>query len=153
MLKGFGQTLRIGVAPGALALAACTRFGGKGGRIVAELPIDAHGPGAMEAIGAGLRQLLAGAGCSHRPATVVLADELARLWQVTPPNNAARLADLEGAAALRFQALYGEPASGWTISAGWDAARPFLAGAVPRQLVAVLEQAAAQQHLKLVGIV
>lgn len=153
MRKGFGQTLRIGVAPGALALAACSRFGRTAPAIVGELAIDAHGPGAAEAIGAGLRQLLADAGCGHMPATVVLADELARLWQVVPPHNAARLADLEGAAALRFQALYGEPATAWKISAGWDAARPFMAGAVPRQLVAVLEQAAAGRHLKLVGIV
>lgn len=153
MRKGFGQTLRIGVAPGALALAVCGRFSGKAPAIVAELALDAAGPGAADAIGAGLRQLLADAGCSHWPATVVLADELARLWQVTPPHNAARLADLEGAAALRFQALYGEPASGWKISAGWDAAHPFLAGAVPRQLLTVLEQVAAERHLKLVGIV
>lgn len=153
MRKRFGQTLRIGVAPGALALASCSRFGRAAPVIVAEHAFDGAGPGATEAIGAALRQLLADAGCTHLPATVVLADELTRLWQVVPPAGAARLADLEGAAALRFQALYGEPAAGWKISAGWDAARPFLAGAVPRQLVAVLEQAAARQHLRLVGIV
>lgn len=152
MRKHFGQSLRIGVAPGALALATAGGWGGKGPCVVAELAIDSAGPGATEAIGAGLRQLLADAGCSNWPATVVLADELARLWQVVPPQGAARLADLEGAAALRFQALYGEPASGWKISAGWDAARPFLAGAMPRQLLAVLEQAAAQHQLTLVGI-
>lgn len=149
MRKRFGQTLRIGVAADALALAVTRRWGGKGAEIVAELPLAA---GSADAIGAGLHQLLADAGCAHWPASVVLADDLTRLWQVVPPQGAARLADLEGAAALRFQALYGEAPQGWRIEAGWDAARPFLAGAMPRALLAAIAKAADQHHLTVVGI-
>jgi hypothetical protein len=153
MRKRFGQSLRIGVAPDGLALATADGWRGKGAQIIAELAVGSTGPGHIEAIGAAVRQLLADVAGANWPATVVLADDLARLWQVVPPQGAARLADLEGAAALRFQALYGEPATGWKISAGWDAARPFMAGAIPRQLLGVLEQAAAKQRVQLLGIV
>jgi hypothetical protein len=68
----------------------------------------------------------------------VLADELTRMWRVTPPPGAARMADLEAAAGLRFQSLYGEPPSAWQVSADW-AVQPFFAAAVPRALLAVLK--------------
>ena len=153
MRKSFGQSLRIGVSNHALALVAVNRFGKARAQVVAELALGGAGNPGLEAIGAALRQLLADAGCANYSATLVLADELARIWQVTPPAGAARLADLEGAAALRFQSLYGEPAAGWKLSAGWDAAAPFIACALPRQLLAVLGAAAAQQHVTLVEIV
>ncbi|SHH14151.1 hypothetical protein SAMN05428948_2993 [Massilia sp. CF038] len=141
--------MRIGVAPGALALAACARWGAAP-TVLAELAIDsAAGAGAL---GASLRQLLADTGVRNWPASVIVGDELARLWQVQPPAGAARLSDLEGAAALRFQALYGEPASGWKMAAGWDAVHPFLAAALPLPLLTALEEGARAQQLTLVGI-
>lgn len=150
MRKRFGQSLRIGVAPDGLALVKTGRWGGPKAEVLAELALDTPG---VDAIGAGLRQLLADAGCTRWPVSVVLADELTRLWQVVPPQDSARLADLEGAAALRFHALFGESASGWKVSAGWNASRPFLAAALPRPLLTVLEQSAEQQQLALVEIV
>jgi hypothetical protein len=150
MRKRFGQSLRIGVAPDGLALVKTSRWGGPKVEVLAELALANPG---VEAIGAGLRQLLSDAGCAHWPARVVLADELTRLWQVVPPQGSARLSDLEGAAALRFHALFGESAAGWKMSAGWSASRPFLAAALPRPLLAALEQAGAEQHLALVEIV
>jgi hypothetical protein len=99
-----------------------------------------------------VRKLLADADCAGWPLSVVLADDLARVWQVTPPQGSARLADLEAAAALRFQSLYGEPAANWQLAAGWDAARPFLAAAIPRQLLALLQAACAEQKVTLVEV-
>jgi hypothetical protein len=87
------------------------------------------------------------------PVTVVLSDELVRMWQVTPPPAASRLADLEAAAALRFQSLFGMPAAAWKISADWHAERPFLAAAVPQDLLEHLEQAAREHRFHLVEIV
>jgi hypothetical protein len=87
------------------------------------------------------------------PLTIVLADDLARLWQVVPPRQAGRLSDLEAAAAMRFQALYGEPAAAWTIRAGWDPVQPFLAAALPRALLGALEQGAAVRQMPLLEIV
>ncbi len=150
MRKRFGQVLRIGVSPHAVALVKASRFGSARAQVVAELALGGSG---IDAIGAALRQLLADAGCAKWSATIVLADELARIWQVTPPAGAARVADLEGAAALRFQSLYGEPASGWKLAGGWDTEKPFIACALPRQLLAMLVQVAAEQHVTLIEIV
>ena len=151
MRKSFGQSLRIGVSPHAIALVAANRFGKARAQVIAELALG--GNSGVDAIGAAMRQLLLDAGCAKWSATVVLADELARIWQVTPPAFAARLADLEGAAAVRFQSLYGEPASGWKLAGGWDAAKPFIACALPRQLLAMLAAVAAEQQVTLVEIV
>ncbi|HEY0061053.1 MAG TPA: hypothetical protein VGC21_02965 [Telluria sp.] len=151
MRRRFGQTLRIGIAPGALALASCARWGGAAPTVVAQLEIDSNGGAA--ALGAGLRQLLGEAAAKHWPASVIVADELARMWQVVPPAGAARMADLEGAAALRFQALFGEPAGGWKMAAGWDALHPFVAAALPQPLLAQIGQSASEHQLALVAVV
>ncbi|MES2321026.1 MAG: hypothetical protein V4633_02060 [Pseudomonadota bacterium] len=149
MRKRFGQTLRLGVSPQGLALCTARR---NTLDVIAEHSFGAGTPG-FEGIAAGVRELLAGAGCAGWPATLVLADELARLWQVVPPPGSARMGDLEAAAALRFQTLYGEPAGNWKLAAGWDAARPFLAAAMPRQLLTLLEEGAREQRVDLVEIV
>lgn len=144
MRRRFGQALRLGVAGGGLALVRTSRWGAQAS-LLAEQSFD--GPAAMQdALGAVLDGAYAG-----WPLTIVLADELVRLWQVTPPRQSTRLADLEAAAALRFQLLYGEPAAAWTVSAGWDLDRPFLAAALPRALLGALEQGAHQ--LKVIEIV
>jgi hypothetical protein len=153
MRKRFGQSLRIGVSPHAVSLVKTSRFGKARSQVLGELALPGAGHPGVDAIGAALRQLLQDAGCARWNATVVLADELARIWQVVPPAGAARLADLEGAAAVRFQGLYGEPASGWKLAAGWDTAKPFIACALPRQLLTVLTQVAAEQQVTLVEIV
>lgn len=153
MRKRFGQALRIGVAHHALALVKTSRWQGAPLEVLAEHRFDGAIEPGFEAIGAALRQLLADAKCAGWPATIVLADELARVWQVSPPRQSSRVADLEAAAALRFQSLYGEPASNWQVAAGWDAGKPFLAAAMPRHLLSLLQHAASEQQLALVEIV
>ncbi|GGE67509.1 hypothetical protein [Massilia psychrophila] len=146
MRRRFGQGLRLGVAASALALVQTRRWGGPA-ELLAEQPYASVGalPDALAA--------LLGGGYAGWPLTIVLSDELVRMWQVTPPAQTTRLADLEAAAALRFQRLYGEPAADWIVRAGWDAGQPFLAAAMPRALLAALGQGAAMQHMKLVEIV
>jgi hypothetical protein len=61
----------------------------------------------------------------------VLADDRAPR-QVAPPPQSTRLADLEAAAAMRFQALYGEPAAAWSIRRWLGSAAPLPGGALPR---------------------
>ena len=151
MRRRFGQGLRIGVASAGIALVKTSRWGFDPAVVVAEYAL-AQGAGAQQ-VADGLRAVLADASWSGWPASVVVADDLARLWQVTPPAGAARMADLEAAAALRFQQLYGEPASGWRIDGGWDPARPFTAAAMPRALHDTLSLVAAEQKLALVEIV
>ncbi len=150
MRRRFGQALRIGVAAHALALVKTSRWQGAPLEVLAEQRVD---PEAPDALATGLVSLLADSACANWPVTVVVADELTRLWQVTPPPGSARVADLEAAAALRFQTLYGDNAALWQMSAGWDAVQPFMAAATPRHLVSLLQQAGAAHKFTVVEIV
>lgn len=153
MRRGLGKALRLGVAHRGVALVKTSRWGGAPAMLLAEHALD---PGALDhvdGVRAALAAVLDGAGHAGWPLTIVLADDLVRLWQVTPPDNTTRLADLEAAAALRFQLLYGEPAASWMLSAGWDPVRPFLASALPRALLGALTHGAALYNLKAVEIV
>ena len=146
MRRRFGQTLRLGVAASTLALVKTSRWGGPAQMLGEQSYAGASG--LQDALAAVL-----GAGYAGWPLTIVLSDELVRLWQVTPFAQTTRLADLEAAAALRFQRLYGEPAADWAVRAGWDGDRPFLAAAMRRTLLAALEQGAAVHQVRLVEIV
>ncbi len=153
MRKQFGQALRIGVSNRGLALVKTSRWRGERVSVLGEhLFMTGEQQGVAE-IAVGLRYLLAQAECTGWPVTFVLSDELVRLWQVTPPAASARLADLEAAAALRFQTLFGETASNWCISASWDARRPFLAAAIGRPLADMLAELAGESGLKVIEIV
>jgi len=150
-----GQALRLGVGHDSLALIRVGRLFRRGPTVLAEARLD----DVHDALGLtqALRTLLAEARVAGWPLSVVLADELARMWQVTPPPGATRLADLEAAAALRYQSLFGaglgSTAAGWTLSADWQARRPFLAAALPAPLLAVLEASAREARCHLVEIV
>jgi hypothetical protein len=145
-----GQALRLGVGHDSLALVRTSPFGARR-EVVAELRVDsAQDP---QALAPALRTLLAEAQVAGWPLTVVLADELARMWQVAPPPQAASPADLEAAAAMRYAALFGAPPAGWEIAADWQATRPFLAAALPRALLDLLAQAASEARCTLVEVV
>lgn len=153
MRRRFGQGLRLGVARGAVALVKTGRWGGAPLALLAEHTFAADALDTPAGVREALAAVLDGAGHAGWPLTIVLADDLVRMWQVTPPEGSARLADLEAAAALRFQHLYGEPAAGWALSAGWNPLRPFLAAALPRALLGALEQGAGAQRMAIVEIV
>jgi hypothetical protein len=122
---------------------------------VTELAAQAIAPSGehpFDAIANALRALLGELEVGGWPVSFTLADELTRIWRVTPPPGAARLADMEAAAGLRFQSLYGEPPSAWQISADWNAVEPFFAAGVPRALLALLQLVAQEFKLSVVGI-
>jgi len=146
-----GQSLRLGLGHDSLALVRVGRVFGRGATVLAEARLaDAHDSASLRQ---GLRALLAEVRVTGWPLSVVLADELVRMWQVAPPSNAARPADLEAAASMRYQALFGAPSGGWKIAADWQATRPFLAAALPLALIGVLEEAAREARCHLVEIV
>ncbi|UGQ47663.1 hypothetical protein [Massilia endophytica] len=155
MLKFPGQSLRIGIAPNAVSLLRVNRWRAPKLEVLAERAYvaPADGPGQAEALAHALRALLEGQPTQGWPVAFVLSDELVRIWQVTPPPQAARLADIEAAATLRFHALYGEPPSAWQVSADWRANGPFFAAAVPRTLQAALEHTAQDYGMALVECV
>ena len=148
--SGVGRALRIGIAPDALALVRTSIWPHERARLLGQVAATGQDP---VSLGAALGMLLGEHEVAGAAVTVVLSDDLVRLWQVAPPDGAARLSDLEAAAALRFQALFGGAPGGWKISADWDAARPFLAAALPLALLEQLTAAAAGQRFTLVEIV
>jgi hypothetical protein len=150
MRSALGTALRIGLAPSGAALVQTGWWRRAHASLLAERQFGADG---IDGLAQQLRQLFQEAPPAGRPVTVVLSDELVRMWQVTPPGSASRMADLEAAAAMRFQALFGAPAALWKIAADWDPARPFLAAALPLALLAQLEQAALEHRFHLVEIV
>jgi hypothetical protein len=147
-----GQALRMGVSPQAVSLVRTSRWRGAPWTVLAEQAIAPSALDPHDAVAQALRVLLDQHQLQGWPASVVLDQGWSRMWRVTPPAGAGRLADLEGAAGLRFQALYGEPPSAWRISADWDAQRPFFAAAVPRVLLEHLELVARERRLALVAI-
>jgi hypothetical protein len=146
----FGRALRLGVSHDALALVETRRWG-REAEVLAECRLDGTHAFAA-ALAAGMNTLFEGVGRERWPLSVVLADDLARLWQVTPPAGCARMADLEAAAALRFQQLYGEPAASWQLSADWHLGRPFLAAALPQSLLGALQQAVGARAVPLIDV-
>lgn len=149
MRRRFGQSLRLGVAADGLALLRVSGWPRAGAEVLATLPVE---EGAPDALAKGLRALLEEVTPRGWPLTVVLADELVRLWQVTPPPGAARFSDLQAACALRHQSLFGAAPLAWRISADWSATRPFLAAAAPEALLALLETLARQHRFHLVEV-
>lgn len=145
-----GQSLRIGIGHDSLALVRASAMFGARRTVLGEARFDAAEPAI---VGRALGTLLLEAKPKGWPVTVVLADELARMWQVAPPPQAASPADLEAAAAMRFAGLFGAAPSGWTIAADWQAAQPFLAAALPTALIDTLAQCARAAGCTLVEVV
>ncbi len=151
-----GQALRLGIAPTAVSLLRTSRWRGDKVTVLAEQALDgtaAATPVGAAALAQALRTLLEGQDVAGWPVGIVLADELCRLWQVTPPPGATRLADIEAAAALRFASLYGEAPSAWAFSADWDARDSFYACAMPRVLLAMLQALADERQMHIVEVV
>jgi len=154
MRRKLGQSLCIGIEPGAVSLLSVSRWSKAAPEVLAEQSFaSGSGAVALESLGVALRELLSAQDVGGWPVSFVLADELTRLWQVNPPAQAARVADLEAAAMLRFHALFGETPAAWDVTADWDADQPFFAAAMPRALKALLEKVAAERRLAVTCIV
>ncbi|MBG6223073.1 MULTISPECIES: hypothetical protein [unclassified Janthinobacterium] len=157
MRRGIGEGLRLGVAVGSMSLWRSSRWRSPAWTLLGEAayaPDDTlHGDFAAlgQALAQLLDRLLPAGQCARWPLSVVLDDAFARLWRVDMPQGAARLSDIEAAAALRFQSLYGDAPGLWHSSSAWDARAPFFC-AVPRALLAQLTHVAAARKLALIFI-
>ncbi len=149
-----GHALRIAVSRHAVSVVRTSRWRGAADAVARHgfSPEDAAAHHDHQALGIALRGVLASLDTRGWPVHFVLADELVRMWQVTPPAQSSRLADIEAAAALRFFALYGEAAAGWHVTGDWDTRAPFFAAAIPRPLLAMLQQVAQEQGMALVAV-
>jgi hypothetical protein len=147
-----GQALHLGVSRSALSLVRTGRWPRRTVAVLAEQPVDEVAGGFEPGFALALERLLAGGVYAGWPLNIAVDDEFVRMWPVTPPQGVSRLADIEAAAALRFQVLYGETAAGWKLTADWNSARPFLAAAMPLPLLQAFELGAARNKLAIVGV-
>jgi hypothetical protein len=152
MRRRLGGALRIGLSKTGAAVARTNGWLRPHGAIVAEFDLADENDAPPERVLARLAALLDEAHCACLPARIILADDWVRRFMVTPPANAASLADCRAAAEVRFATLYGEPMPDWHLAADWDARQPFLACAVPRALLAALQQVAQAHKLVLLEI-
>ena len=152
MRRALGQALRIGVSAQAVSLLCTSRWRGEAVTVLAEHAFAPSADHLFDAIAQALRALLGEFELAGWPVSFVVADDLVRLWQITPPAGATRMADLEAAAGLRFHALYGDSPATWQISADWNVQKPFFAAAMPRALLAELALVAQEYKLSVVGI-
>lgn len=150
MRKWLARGLRLGLAPDALALVRTPFWPHEQAQLLAQARFKESN---VEAVLREAGRMLADHERAGWALRVVLSDELVRLWQVAPPPGATRMADLEAACALRYQALFGGAAAGWQVRADWSASRPFLAAAVPQALLAQLQQAASSNGFRLLEVV
>ncbi len=88
-------------------------------------------------------------GSSSGACSVTVDDGCVRFFVVTPPSGTQGLRELEAIAEARFAALYGESAEAWRLTADWQAAAPFIACALPRELQQAIEALAHRQGLRL----
>jgi hypothetical protein len=149
MLDRWGSRLRIGLSRHGLVLVKTRRR--QPSALLKEIALPEQDIATPELLAAGLRQILMAA--DRSPVSVVVADHWVRMMMVTPPQNLRSLQDCEAAAAMRFQALYGEPAADWQIVGDWSARQPFLACALPRAQGNTLQQLAAECHVTLLEVV
>jgi hypothetical protein len=156
----FGAGIRIGLSSRAIAIVHQAPWGGKNTILLNHgLNLEMAPSGQVTEIcmrlvpqvQAHCRAALAGTTYAGLPVYITLSDELTRLFIVTPPQNSARLHDIKAAAAMRFQALYGDVGvdsdSVWRLEADWQAGRPFVACAIPRILVDALCSMAGEHGL------
>jgi hypothetical protein len=151
MRNPFRTRLRIGLSPNRVTLLHTGTLWKATESILADIPIPAD-PRLTDLWASSLRAALSETSCRKLSTAVIVADEWVRYFIVTPPQQVTNLQDCRTAAAMRFQSLYGEPANGWEIHADWDATSPFLACAMPAQLVNGLIAIAADFQLSLIRI-
>jgi hypothetical protein len=152
MRKVFGR-LHIGVSRAGLAVARSQGWFRPQIHQVADISLPAEGTTLSAKLPLALASALAEEKGALRTATVVLADDLVRLFIVEPPHNAARFQDYVSAAHMRFQALYGETLADWHLDADYHTAMPFLACAVPKDLLHAINITAANERLILLEVV
>ena len=148
----FPHSLRIGVSRTRITLLTSGGFPRSRISLLADAAVAEEAAAIPERMGAQLHSMLVAANCAGRTTTIVLSDELTRFLMVTPPKNSGSLADCRAAAEMRFRDLYAEPVSDWKLDADWQAQQAFLACAIPRALLNVLQQTAHKNRLKLVSL-
>jgi hypothetical protein len=152
MRKRFGSVLRIGLSKDGASVVRTSGWLQTHNEVVAEWTGSQDECTLPESAINKLGVLLKEVDCQGMPAKIILSDIWVRRWMVVPPHNATSIADCQAAASARFQTLFGDAISGWHLAADWDARHPFLACAIPRPLLAALQQLANEHGLVLLEV-
>ena len=147
-----GARIHLGLSKDGVAIVRKHAGWRKASTLLADLTLADHAVQEPQRIIAQCGAILSGAHCAGLPLCVTLSDDWVRLFMVTPPQNCGRLQDLQAATAMRFQALYGEAPTTWQLEADWHTTTPFLVCAMPRNLLAGLQQLADANKLSLLSI-
>lgn len=95
---------------------------------------------------------LEGSAAATSATRIVLSDEWARYFIVTPANNTQSMADCMASAQMRFHTLFGEAPAAWQIQAAWQARQAFLACALPQALLTMLEKVCHAHARKIISV-
>lgn len=142
-----GRSISIGLSSSEIAVLRTEGFWRARSTLLAETVLTGDVTNISELLVLECQAILKKITCKGLPLNIVLADEWTRLFIVTPPPNCVRLEDCQAAAAMRFQALYGVAPEEWQLEADWNACRPFLACAVPHNLLAIVQKIAGDHAL------
>lgn len=149
MRNGFITELRIAIGRASLSVHAISGWKETPPACIAERPLTDM---SAEQIVATLEQALDETRHGGAHVRIAVADAFTRMFMVQPPRNASSMRDMRAAAAMRFKSLYEMPADAWQIEADWNAETPFLACAMPKDLLAGLGRVLAKRRLKLLEI-
>lgn len=151
MSRSRGRPLLLGCSAQSLALLALPMNNRAPVECLSALALPASAPGGTGALCRALRALKpeSSPATTRLPFLVTLDDGLVRSFLVTPAKGARSLRELKECAALRYAALYGEPADDWAIAADWQASSPFIACALPGELLQTITAVAAANGWRL----
>lgn len=152
MRKRFGDSLIIEISAATLRILQVQGWFRRRTTLLIERNV-ATGTPAGSLPGRALREALTEAQCAGIAATIILPQNMTRLFMATPPKDSARLADYRAAAGLRFSELYGEPTDGWHLEADWNTDNAFPVCALPHAVEAELQEIVREYRLSPIGIV
>jgi hypothetical protein len=153
MRNGLGKALRIGLSRSGITLLQTSGWPRSRTDLLCDLALTREETSSPEGLANRLSSLLMENKSSRLPVTVILADEMVRLFMVTPPKNAMHRLDCQAAAEMRFGALYGESIASWQLESDLNVFEPFLTCAIPKLLIGAIQHVAIEHHMTLVEIV
>jgi len=152
MPRQWGVSLHMGLSQSHVALAKVRGMWRPRLEVQADQALPEHSVNVPDNVVATVSSLLAANGCRKLKTFITLSDEWERMWTVTPPRNAASLADCKAAAHARFFTLYGEPPTDWHIRADWKSSQQFIACAMANTAYAAIKSIVADNQLSLVQL-
>jgi hypothetical protein len=138
MLDAFFRQRLLMLAPAGVALFSRPRWQRSNWSLLSRSPLSAADWSDGQKLGGRLLALAQEGRLARAPLQVMVSDRLCRTFMVTPPPNAARMADLEAAARARHARLFGSEI-GWQIDAQWNPVKPFIASAIPMTIKSALD--------------